>query len=116
MNIRLIFGIVGFLVIVGLFLFVITSSCVLLKNKTIFHKRKIIEVTHADGTKSYKVMINGLLGLPFLYQVDIEDFGLYEEVKRNMPLDAAKDYINRKEQEWQRLCEKRVVKCRTINN
>ena len=96
----------GYLCIIGTFLlavlivFIIQSSCVILKNKMIFHKRRIIKVTHASGEVDYNVEINGFLGLPFLWQIDQENKGLHIEIKRGMPLDAAIEYVKRKEKEY----------------
>ena len=52
------------LLLAALIVFIIQSSCVILKNKMIFHKRRIIKVTHASGEVDYNVEINGFLGLP----------------------------------------------------
>ena len=96
----------GYLCIIGIFIlaaivvFIIKSSCVILKNKMIFHKRRIIKITHVSGKVDYNVEINGFLGLPFLWQTDQEDMGLYIESKRGMSLDAAIEYVKRKEKEY----------------
>jgi len=103
----------GYLCVIGMFLlaalivFIIQSSCVILKNKMIFHKRRIIKVTHASGEVDYNVEINGFLGLPFLWQIDQEDMGLYIENKRGMPLEAAIEYIKKKDREY---CKKKSYK------
>lgn len=40
---------VGVFLLAGLVVFIIQSSNVILKNKRIFHKRRIIKVTHESG-------------------------------------------------------------------
>ena len=87
--------IIGMFLLAGLIVFIIQSSDVILKNKRIFHKRRIIKVTHESGEIDYTVEINGFLGLPFLWQTDEEDMGLYIAVKRGMSLESAIEYVDR---------------------
>jgi hypothetical protein len=106
----------GYLCVIGMFLlaalivFIIQSSCVILKNKMIFHKRRIIKVTHASGEVDYNVEINGFLGLPFLWQIDQEDMGFYIEIKRGMPLEAAIEYVKKKDKEYYKRKGYKVIK------
>ena len=85
----------------------IHPTSVILKNKMIFHKRRIIKVTHASGEVDYNVEINGFLGLPFLWQIDQEDMGLYIDNKRGMTLEAAIEYVKEKDREY---CKKKSYK------
>ncbi len=99
--------VIGMLLLVALIMFIVQSSFVISKNKMIFHKRRIIKVTHASGKVDYNVEINGFLGLPFLWQIDQEDMGLYIDNKRGMPLEAAIEYVKRKDREY---CKKKSYK------
>ena len=92
--------VIGMLLLAALIVFIIQSSCVILKNKMIFHKRRIIKITHTSGEVDYNVEINGFLGLPFLWQIDQENMGLYIENKRGMSLEAAIEYVKKKDREY----------------
>ena len=85
---------------VALIIFAIESSYAPSKPSRLFHKWKVVEVTHNDGTVDYTVKINGFLGMPFLYQTMVEDMGLYSCALKGMSLSSAKEYVANKESKY----------------
>ncbi len=101
------------LFVIAFIIYAILESCPGSKNEQIFHERKIIEVTHGDGSVDYTVKINGLLGMPFLWQIDVRnsnDFFEWEDMT-GLTLEAAKRHVERKQWEYNR---DRVVKKKEI--
>lgn len=103
-------GTIIFLLFSAYLIFGITQSVCSTKINLLFHKRKIIEVTHADGTLDYTVKVNGLMGLPFLYQTEVVDYGLGEYSLTGMSLGEAKSHVQKKESEYKEIIGKRITK------
>lgn len=105
---------IGFVLLVFLTIFIISSSSPTLKHRGIFHKYRIVENTLRNGDKMYSVDVNGFLGMPFLYQTDIEDCGLYERTMRNMSLGEAKKYVEKRTLEYDKRNDNKVLKKRVV--
>lgn len=103
-------GTIIFLLSCAYLIFGITQSVCSTKSNLLFHNRKIIEVTHADGTVDYTVKVNGLMGLPFLYQTEVVDYGMGEYYLTGMSLDEAKRHVLKKESEYKETVRKRITK------
>ena len=101
---------IGFVLFVLLIIFIFSSSSPTLKHRGIFHKYRIVENTLRNGDKMYSVEVNGFLGMPFLYQTDVEDYGLYECTMRNMELDEAKKYIEKRTLEYNKWYDNKILK------
>lgn len=56
----------------------------------------IVEQTLNNGKKRYAVKRNWLLGIPFLYHTEIEDYGLYKRRVIYDTLEPAEKYVT----EW----------------
>jgi hypothetical protein len=50
------------------------------------------------------------MGLPFLYQTEAVDYGLYECDLTEMSLDEAKRHVLKKESEYKETVRKRITK------
>ena len=59
-------------------------------------KRKLIKVTHRDGSISYTIKVRVF---PFIWVVGSECMGHYEQVFRNMDLEHAKRVLKRLNEE-----------------
>lgn len=98
-----------------LMVFIVSSSEPILKSERLFHKRKIVECTHADGTVDYTVKVNGFLGLPLLYQTDEYDYGLCILRCKGMSFKQANEYIELRENDYNKKIGYKTIRKRTIN-
>lgn len=105
---------IGFVLLIFLIIFIISSSLPTLKHRGIFHKYRIVENTLRSGEKRYSVEVNGFLGMPFLYQTDVEDYGLYECTMRGMDFEEAKKYVEKRTLEYDKTSDSKVLKKKVV--
>lgn len=105
---------VGFVLLVLIVIFILSSSSPTLKHRGIFHKYRIVENTLRNGEKRYSVEVNGFLGMPFLYQTDVENYGLYECTMRGMNFEEAKKYVEKRTLEYDKTSDSKVLKKKVV--
>ena len=59
-------------------------------------KRKLIKVTHKDGSISYTIKVRVF---PFIWVVECEDMGYFELAYKNMDFERAKGVLKRLNEE-----------------
>lgn len=77
----------------------------------IYHKWKIVKVTHKGNYVDYTVKRNGYLGMPFLYDVEKADFGILVKNKPlvGLSLQEANKLKSKMEEEYADLVRSKIV-------
>lgn len=74
-------------------------------------KRKLVKVTHMDGSVSYTIKVKVL---PFIWIVDSECMGHYDVIYRNMDFEHAKKVLERRNEEDRKLRGRKIIRTETV--